>query len=197
DVYKRQVGQFAQFARKKFKNAKIYCFEPIPQAYAKLKEWAEKDGHSVAYPLALGEENKTVEFFVHSDHSPSSSLLRTTPLKHHYYPFTKKQQAITVQMTKLDDWLSKEQIKLEEEILIKLDVQGYEDRVLRGATRLLQKAKAVIAEVNFDKFYEDQATFWDIAILLRECGYDYVGNWSQSIALDGHVTFIDAVFVRK
>ncbi|MDW8245698.1 MAG: FkbM family methyltransferase [Sandaracinaceae bacterium] len=84
------VGQFAQFARKKFKNAKIYCFEPIPEAYAKLKEWTEKDGHSLAYPLALGEENKRVEFFVHSDHSPSSSLLRTTPLKHHYYPFTKK-----------------------------------------------------------------------------------------------------------
>ncbi|MDW8245699.1 MAG: FkbM family methyltransferase [Sandaracinaceae bacterium] len=104
---------------------------------------------------------------------------------------------ITVHMTKLDDWLSKEQIKLEEEILIKLDVQGYEDRALRGATRLLQKSKAVIAEVNLEKFYEDQATFWNIAILLREYGYDYVGNWSQSIAPDGHVILIDAVFVRK
>lgn len=34
------------------------------------------------------------------------------------------------------------------EILIKLDVQGYEDRVIKGGIVLLKKAKACIAEIT-------------------------------------------------
>jgi hypothetical protein len=57
-------------------------------------------------------------------------------------------------------------------------------------------AKACILEVCLDKLYEGQAEFKGIIELLYELGFKYAGNLDQSYADDGHVTFIDAVFVK-
>ena len=41
-----------------------------------------------------------------------------------------------------------------------------------------------------------QATFKQISLLLYDLGYHYAGNLNQICANDGHVIFIDAVFVK-
>ncbi len=88
-------------------------------------------------------------------------------------------------------------IVMNPEILIKLDVQGYEDRVVSGGSRTLNMAKACIAEISLlDRLYEDQSDFRDIISRLYELGYDYACNLNQSYANDGHVIYIDAVFVK-
>jgi len=57
-------------------------------------------------------------------------------------------------------------------------------------------AKASILEVCLDKLYEGQAEFKEITELLYELGFKYAGNLNQTYADDGHVIFIDAVFVK-
>jgi hypothetical protein len=83
------------------------------------------------------------------------------------------------------------------EILLKLDVQGSEDRVLRGGTRVLSKCRAVVLEASLDPLYERQADFLGLAQFLRGAGFTYVGNLDQSYGADGRVMFLDAVFVSK
>ncbi|MEM2117345.1 MAG: hypothetical protein QW754_06445 [Thermoplasmata archaeon] len=52
-------------------------------------------------------------------------------------------------------------------------------------------------EIYLDELYERQANFIDLINILCDSGYHYVGNLNQSYAEDGHVIFIDAVFVKK
>ena len=82
------------------------------------------------------------------------------------------------------------------EIVIKMDVQGYEDRVIRGGRETFAKAKAVILEVCLDPLYEHQANFKEIMVLLDDLGFHYAGNLDQNCDKDGHVIFLDAVFVK-
>lgn len=70
--------------------------------------------------------------FYHEKHSPSSSFLKTTNVCEDLYPFTKEQKTCHVKITTLDKWVEDFKVSLEPEILIKLDVQGYEDRVIKG-----------------------------------------------------------------
>ena len=162
-----------------------------------MDKWSkQKNGKVKAFNLALGDSECEVEMFYHTEHSTSSSILETTEVCKKYYPFTKSQQTIKVKQTTLDKAIETFNIPMNPEILIKLDVQGYEDRVIKGARLIFSKAKACILEVCLDKLYEGQANFEQIFTLLNGIGYIYAGNLGQTYADDGHVIFIDAVFVR-
>lgn len=191
------TGQFARMIEKVFPEANIYCFEPIPDALKELSKWAKKkNGKVKAFNFALGDSEGETEMLYHTEHSPSSSILKTTEVCDSFYPFTKRQQSIMVKQTTLDKAISTFNIALNPEILIKLDVQGYEDRVIKGGKEIFNKAKACILEINLDELYEGQPNFKDISVLLYEDGYKYAGNLTQTFALDGHVIFVDGVFVR-
>lgn len=75
-----------------------------------------------------------------------------------------------------------------------MDVQGYEDRVIKGGNETFNKAKACILEICLDRLYESQATFNELVALLSNFGFRYAGNLNQTYADDGHVIFIDAAF---
>ncbi len=191
-------GQFARKISNVFPHSLIYCFEPLPGPFHELKKWAEsQNGKVLAYNMALGESEGHVEMLEHIDHSPSSSLLKTTETCTDHYPFTERQLPVLVPLTTLDKMVNSMGQYLDPDILIKIDVQGYEKHVLNGGAEIFQKARVCIIEVNLDRLYEGQPTFKDILLKLSEYGYTYAGNLEQSYAKDGHVIFIDAVFIKK
>lgn len=190
-------GQFAKYITKLFPKAHIYCFEPLPEPFVKLNTWAKKQNKKKSvFNLAMGDKESTLEMFSHVHHSPSSSLLKTTKFCETYYPFTQNQTVVPIKVTTLDKWSKDYADSFVPEILIKLDVQGYEDRVIRGGREIFGNAKACILEICLDQLYEDQATYKDICMLLYSLGYFYAGNLDQIYADDGHVIYIDAVFVK-
>lgn len=190
-------GQFARTISKVFPDADIYCFEPLPDPFKELNKWAEsQNGRVKIFNMALGDSEGTVEMLSHLEHSPSSSLLRTTEVCQRLYPFTKKQTAISVKLATLDKVMANLPEPPVPDVLIKLDVQGYEDRVIRGGTETFRKARACILEVCLDKLYENQTTFKDILVLLYDLGFHYAGNLEQVYGDDGHVIYIDAAFTK-
>lgn len=190
-------GQFARWISTFFPLAHIYAFEPLPGPYAQLKLWARtRPGTVSTFNLALGESAKDVTMSLHIGHTSSSSLLEATRLNDAIYPETRQRSTVVVKQDALDDVLSRASAPLEREILVKLDVQGYEDRVIAGARRTLARARACILEVILDELYSGQAHFPDLVKSLSELGFRYAGNLEQNYAADGHVIFLDAVFVR-
>jgi FkbM family methyltransferase len=190
------TGQFARTISEFFPTARIYCFEPLPQPYQILQDWAKtQSGRVVAFNFALGSEDGMSEMLVHLDHSPSSSLLATTPLAEQVYPFTKNKQHLMVQVHALDEiWNSLGPKPAD--VLIKLDVQGFEDRVIRGGRQAIMQANACIVEIGLQQLYEYQASLSDVTSLLKDLGYYYGGNLQQTYGVDGRVLYIDAVFTR-
>ena len=56
---------------------------------------------------------------------------------------------------------------------------------------------ACILEVCIDNLYHDQANYSGLVLLLDQMGFRYSGNLEQFYAVDGHVIFFNAVFIRR
>jgi hypothetical protein len=109
----------------------------------------------------------------------------------------KKQKAIEIEQTTLDRAIANFSTTLEDNILIKLDVQGYENRVIKGGMETFKKSVACIVEISLDQLYEEQAHFREIFHQLDHLGYGYAGNLDQVLGKDGHVRYFNAVFVKE
>jgi hypothetical protein len=88
-------------------------------------------------------------------------------------------------------------MEIDPQLLVKIDVQGYEADVIRGATRTLSMARYVLTEVSFDELYSGQPLFGAVHDLLRDAGFRHAGSLDQLVSpLDGSVLQADALFVR-
>ena len=83
--------------------------------------------------------------------------------------------------------------------LIKIDTQGYELKVLKGADKIISPtfARAVYVEVLFVELYEAQPYFLDIYKVLSERGFRLVGfyNIFRSVQSPHFLLWCDALFV--
>ncbi len=189
------TGQYAKWVRRVHPAAHVVCFEPLPGAYRALSTWAATQGGAVtAVNAAIGDATGEVEMFHHLDHDQSSSILATDDLTH--APQARRQEKITVRQATLDDAVAELGRPLDPDVLIKADVQGYEDRVIAGAPKTFAAARACVLEVCVEPFYDGQARFEDLIALLSGHGLRYGGNVSQSYDGDGRVLWFDALFLR-
>lgn len=190
-------GQFGRLILGVFPKAHLYCFEPLDEPFQKLVAWANKIGDQIrCYNLAVGDKEGIVEMHSHIEHSPSSSFLLTTSHCQKIYPQTNSQVIKNVTMKTLEGALSGEMQKMTQGVLLKIDVQGFEDRVLRGAQSILKICEVCLLEVSLDKLYEHQADFFELNGLLHEFNLHYAGNLDQVYGNDGRVIYFDAVFLR-
>jgi len=191
-------GQFAQMISRFFPSATLIAFEPQQDAFEVLDRWAAtRPGKVKCFNKAVGETEGSLMMHKHIHHYSSSSILRSTDAHTALTPASEAQAMIPIQMVTLDGFFSQSGLEMPTDILVKMDVQGYEDRVISGARETLRKAKVVIVEVCLDTFYEDQARFETIVSKCGELGLRYGGNLNQAYAKDGHVQVIDAVFLRE
>lgn len=192
-------GQFAKKVLQAFPNADIYCFEPLIGPFQELQKWVNSQEASkiTIFNLALGDSESMAQMFFCLERNDSSSFLKSTALGETLWPFMKKQELVSVKLTTLDKVMSNLPQLLLSDILIKIDVEGYEDRVIQGGQDTFRKAKACILEISLDKLYKNQASFKKIFLLMDQLGFEYVGNLEQVFAKDSHVIYIDAVFLKK
>lgn len=156
------VGEYSKAAHFIFPNARIFAFEPIPNSFEKLKKISKEIKNMQCFNLALSDQEGESEFHL-NEFSFSSSLLEMTNTHKEVFPFTKNETIVKVKTNKLDNILN----KVEGGILLKIDVQGAELSVLKGAVNLLKGTDVVQLEVNFLKFYEGQALIESLIAFLR------------------------------
>lgn len=116
------AGLFAQRASE----ARIFAFEPHPETFETLKKNLEQNDVSnvATHQLAMGDSTGTVVFTSHG--SPASNRIAEDPS---LYP------TIEVAMTTLDQFA--EEHGVPEIDFLKIDVEGAELLVLKGACRML------------------------------------------------------------
>jgi FkbM family methyltransferase len=188
-------GQFASRFRLLFPEAEIHSFEPIPQVYQELVGKFSQDAKFHAYNLGLGSDKGTFDFF-QNDFSDSSSLLPMKDLHKESFPFTRNEKLIRIQVERLDSVA--EGISLSQPLMVKIDVQGFEEQVILGGKNTLQQALLVIVEVSFVELYENQVYFDTIYSLLKDLGFRYAGNYDQLISpLNGSILQADAIFLNE
>ena len=144
------------------------------------------------YKLALGESAGTMAVRVTSFSDASSLLPLSKAGEEQWHIHEVAQEPVTVE--RMDDWQRRGNRPFAS--LIKLDVQGFELAVLRGAGRCLDNASAVLAEVCFREYYEGQCLFHDITAFLAERDFRLYALGHRT-ALDRPLTHTDALFVAN
>ena len=189
------TGQFTRTILSLLPNCKIYSFEPLPDCFEKLQEFANNHDNSVkAFNTGVGDQSGLMQF-ERNDASPSSSFLKMTDIHKQAFPYTEKSSTVEVKISKLDDIC--ENLDLGISLFIKIDVQGYEDKVLKGGEKTVKKAKLVIVETSFVPLYESQPLFDDIYKVFSEWGFKCIGMIDQlSDPMTGQILQGDAIFIK-
>jgi FkbM family methyltransferase len=188
-------GVFWQGVRPVLPEAVIHCFEPLPELFAQLRKKVSRDPRTRAWNLALGDADgpavmhKSDGIFMSSLLPMTETALREFPEATHWTP-----QEVTVRT--LDKW--SESQKLEPPILIKMDVQGYEGKVIRGGCATIKQAEVLLLEVSFVELYAGQWLFDQLYDAVRELGYRLVGmTYPQCDQKSGRALQTDALFARN
>jgi FkbM family methyltransferase len=189
------TGEFWSAVRAVLPGVCVYAFEPLPECFQELVARFDKCPHSRAFQVALGERRGRVTFW-RSSFSKSSSVLRMAALHQKAFPWSANCSPVEVRLETLDDYLS--EMELTPKVLLKIDAQGYEDRVLQGGALVLKQVEYVLVEVSFRPLYEGQATFHRVYELLLKSGFAYAGSLDQLLSpVDDAALQADALFVRQ
>src|SRR5271166_3137622 len=142
------IGDYTQELLNYYPNADIIAFEPHPIAFLKIAErFAKKCDRVSTYNLALGSKNgefTLYDYEANSDNSHSSFYPEVIE-EIHRGKLTKN----TVQVVALDDFC--QQHAIERIDLLKIDTEGHELEVLRGARDLLTKGCIKLIQFEFNE----------------------------------------------
>jgi FkbM family methyltransferase len=190
------IGQFAQSIREAGYQGKIVSFEPLAEAHSRLLQASRLDPvWEIAPKVAIGANEGEVEMKV-SNNSFSSSVLTVLPDHIRAAPESACIGVENVRLSMLDT-ASRDYLEIAQAPFVKIDTQGYEDRVLDGATEVLEKVVGLHLELSFVPLYEGQPLFDKVIDRLYEAGFHVWGIW-QGIhdPVSGRMLQVDATLFR-
>ena len=188
------TGEFAQRIRAILPDADLVCFEPLREPFLALSQRFVGQANFLAVRCALGEKAAQREIH-HNEYAPSSSMLPMTELHKRSFTFAVEEEAEIIEVRRLSD-VARE-LDLRDPLLLKLDVQGFEDKVIMGGEDVVARAKIIIIEVSFRPLFEGGPLFDDVYQILKTRGFIYNGNFDQLLSpKDGSPLQADAIFCR-
>lgn len=162
-------GQYAQQLRGIGYKGRIISFEPLSSAYAQLINNKKSDALWETFNLALGDKDGEAIINI-AGNSYSSSILGMLPEHLKSAPASGYIGQEQVIMSKLDSIMSS--LHLEgENIYLKIDTQGFEENILKGALNSLQFIRTIQLEMSLIPLYRGELLFPEMYALLY--GKDY------------------------
>ena len=182
DVGAHRGESVARF-RKSFPGSRIFCFEPNSDNFAVLKSKLGATPDVEVFNCALGATagKRTLQQNIKSDTSsflplnPDSDWLKRRATRFEVDPedFTSKENPVAVQA--LDQFCQEQSIDRIQ--ILKIDTQGFEPEVLKGAETFLKNRSIDVLEVEImlGDIYASNVNFLDLETHLIPNGYKFVG----------------------
>ena len=186
-------GQFALVAARRFPNAALWCFEPLPVARAKLQAVLGSRPGVIVLDTALAADTGEQDMHI-TRHDDSSSLHAVGPRQLQEFPGTDEVSSVRVRTARLDEVLTQAQVVAP--ALLKLDVQGSELEVLQGAGQLLSAFDTVLVECSFVELYVGQSLATEVIAFLDSHGWRLNGAYNVTYGSRGACLQADLLFNR-
>jgi len=169
-------GAYGAFIAGALRISHAYFFEPQSACQADLQRVASALPRAEVFQCALGDHDGEVEF-LETDYGPSSSLLPPDAQALREFPQNAVNRRVKVPLRRLDDVLAGK--PLADDIILKIDVQGLEDKVILGGRQVFGRTRVVLAEMSFVPLYAGQPLFEEVHDLLVLCGLRFAGIKNQ------------------
>jgi FkbM family methyltransferase len=139
-------GDFAEAAAACFPSANVLLVEPLPHLHDELgRRCARRNGKWLLEKSALGSEDKMLPLYFAPGQDAIGSLIGFSSEYQHVNPQSKIDQ-IPCNVRRLDAVAAGHKVSRID--LLKIDVEGFEFEVLKGATDVLPNTRAIIIEVS-------------------------------------------------
>jgi FkbM family methyltransferase len=167
-----------------FNRANLLLIDPLLESKGKAKKILGNRSF-IFEGAAVGSSPSTMKINVNSKLRESSLLNRASP--------SKIVEERTIEVNTLDNIVNKHKKKFPGPYLLKIDTEGFEFEVLKGATTTLRECKYVIAETSVVKRFEESYIFEDIIMFM------YKNNFRVESILSsgGGFRIVDILFVNK
>jgi FkbM family methyltransferase len=153
-------------------------FEPNEEECKKLNEEGCKYRVSEFLPYAIGEKNENRTFYITKYHECCSLLKPNFEWLHRfdYGSFFDLNRTIEVETHSLDSIEKLLDLRVD---ALKIDAQGNELPILRGAESILDHVFLIEVESGLHKNYADETTFEELCPFLKEKGFTCMEVFTQ------------------
>ena len=151
------MGVFSTLVASKYPGATVYSFEPTPDTFATLQKNIQGYKNIKAFNKALGEVVGMAKLAIASSHGGNHIA----------------EEGIPIEVATIDSL----DMKVD---FIKMDTEGYEANILKGARETIKKYKPVIAMSAYHNPNDKE----DLPRLLKEISPDYICELHQDYEED-------------
>lgn len=190
------IGQYTQEIRMAGFCGEIVSFEPLSDAFLKLKNNAKGDKNWQVFNYAIGNMDGETVINV-SGNSVSSSINEMEDSHLKAAPESEYIGKEKISIKKLDS-LFLDLYKEDNRIMLKIDTQGFEKNVIDGAEKFLEKVVLLQLEMSLVSLYENEMLFKEMIDYLEERNFQMVsienGFYDKN---SGQLFQVDGIFVNK
>lgn len=169
------IGQTVQAIKSVSPSTLVYAFEPVPSSFTKLKQNVQAFPGVQCFETAMGAAAGRANMAA-NDLSGTNSLLSVITNENY----------ISIDIDTVDAFCGRNGISSVD--MLKIDTEGYELEVLKGAAEMLQqnRVRFVLAECEFaHRPTEPHGDFFEIASYLRSLGYRLVSTYTEGVDGEG------------
>lgn len=179
-------GDFARMLRALGYRGPVVSFEPTEEDAAALERQAEGDPSWTVSRLALGDRNEVRQLRVGANSQLNSFL--------EYRREIGETVERPVEVARLDRVLD-EFVPGARAVFLKVDTQGWDMRVLEGATGILDRVAVVQVELALRPHYEEHVDWLALLVWMRRRGFEPVALFPRN-SREGPLAEADCLFRR-
>jgi FkbM family methyltransferase len=189
------TGQYGERLRKLGYRGRIVSYEPMAEAFALLAATAARDASWSAAHIGLGDEDTTSVINVAAN-SVSSSVLPMSDDLVRMEPTTRAVREETITVRRLDSVID-DHCDPGARPFLKLDVQGFEARVLDGAAASLDRVIGLQVEMAVEPLYVGQVPMLELLGRLDAAGFRLTWIEPGFHTPEGRMLECDGIFFRR
>ena len=168
-------GQFGSLLRREGFKGDIHSFEPVNHSFDNLKKTSLNDEHWFVHKLAMGAARGKETINV-SKASDMSSFLNSNNFGEEMFQKIDVVQKEEVDVGTIDSFLN-EQVSnfAQKKILLKMDTQGYDLKVLEGSLSSLDYIVGILSEISLIPIYSGMPHYLDALRKYEDHGFVVTG----------------------
>jgi len=189
------TGTYGRMLRDLGYRGRIVAFEPASENFELLAREVEGDGMWEARRVAVGSAPGTLELHLLGSSGSNSAIVPNAHAAGEMPRVFKQRGTETVEVTTVDRVFD-DATRGAGLVFLKVDTQGFDLEVLRGAASSLDRLVAVQVELALQPTYEGQPGYLDVLAALRERGFAPALLFPTFADRAGRIVECDCVLVR-